>query len=140
MKRRPAAIPAVCVAVAVFSVFGALDSYQISSTLVERQPDPFGVASAETRFAPLAQGKPPTAVFTYISDLPMNEAGTAAFLAAQHALAPRMVLLPGTGQPAELAVGNFTRAGDFAAAGAKLGYDVVQDFGNGTVLYRRRRP
>jgi len=83
---------------------------------------------------------PPSAVLTYISDLPMNEAGTAALLAVQHALAPRKVLLPGTGKPAELAVGNFAKAGDFAAAGANLGYDVVQDFGRGAVLYRRRSP
>jgi hypothetical protein len=140
MKRRPAAIPAVCVAVAALSVLGALDSYQISSTLVERRPDPFGVASAETRFAAIAQRTPPTAVLTYISDLPMNDAGNAAFLAAQHALAPRTLLLPGMGKPAEYAVGNFAQAGDFTAAGVNLGYDVVQDFGRGAVLYRRRSP
>lgn len=140
MKRRPAAIPAVCVAVAALSVLGALHSYQISSSLVEGRPDPYGVASAQTRFAGIAQRTPPTAVLTYISDLPMNEAGTAAFLAAQHALAPRKVLLPGTGKPAELAVGNFARAGDVAAAGANLGYDVLQDFGHGAVLYQQRRP
>jgi len=140
MKRRPAAIPAVCLAAAALSVIGTLYSYQISSSLVEGRPDPYRVASAETRFAALAQRTPPTAVFTYISDLPMNEAGTTAFLAAQHALAPRKVLLPGTGKPAELAVGNFAKVGDFAAAGANLGYDVVQDFGRGAVLYLRRSP
>ena len=140
MKRRPAAIPAVCVAVAALSVIGAFYSYQISSSLVEGRPDPYGVVSAETRFAGIAQRTPPTAVLTYITDLPMNEAGTAAFLAAQHALAPRKVLLPGTGKPAELAVGNLTQAADFAATGASLGYNVVQDFGHGAVLYRRRSP
>lgn len=140
MKRRPAAIPAVCVAVAALSVLGALHSYQISSSQVEGRPDRFGVASAETRLAAIAQRTPPTAVLSYISDLPMNDAGTAAFLAAQHALAPRMLLLPGTSKPVDLAVGNFAKAGDFAAAGANLGYDVVQDFGQGAVLYQRRRP
>jgi hypothetical protein len=140
MKRRPAAIPAVCLAVAVLSVLGALDSYQISSALAEGRPDPYGVVSAETRFAPVTQITPPAAVLTYISDLPMNDAGNAAFLAAQHALAPRLLVLPGAGKPAELAVGNFTRAGNFAVAGANLGYEVVQDFGNGAVLYRRRSP
>jgi len=42
--------------------------------------------------------------------------------------------------PAEWALGNFARPGNFAERGAQAGYRVVRDLGNGVVIYRRTQP
>jgi hypothetical protein len=120
--------------VAIASLWAAANSLEIAS----QQPrDPYGVDLALQRFAAAATHLPPRGDVGYISDLPLSDhAGTAAFLAAQYALAPRVLVQVDRKTPAH-AVGNFARPGDFAAAGGKAGYKVQADLGNGVVLFNR---
>ncbi len=78
---------------------------------------------------------PPSAVVGYLTDLePKDRSAPIIFRTAQYTLAPRL-LQPGTAQ--EWVIGNFSKALDFRAIGAGKGLQLVQDYGNGVVLYRR---
>jgi hypothetical protein len=125
--------------VGVLVVFGALNSYQGAKGYSAQFPDAYGVAAAESRFAPLIARIPPGGELGYITDLnPSQPAYSAAFLAAQYAVAPRLLTLL-DGRPApEWAAGNFSKPQDYAAAGAPLGYGVTADLGNGVVLFHRK--
>jgi hypothetical protein len=120
--------------VAIGAVFGSLQSMQLSSQL---QADPWGVASAEKRFAPLLPNLPLRESVGYISDLGLNQqSGSTAFLAAQYVLAPRLLVPAGRQQNPEFAVGNFSQPQNYAQFGRNSGYMPVEDFGNGVILYR----
>jgi hypothetical protein len=136
---RSTAVTVVCLAVAALAVFDAMNSYQVSSRYAQQFPDAYGTGRAQARFAPLLERVPANSRVTYITDLdPSSPAYSAAFLAAQYALAPREVILPGRGSAPETGVGNFSKPLDFAAAGAALGYEMTADLGNGVVLFRKR--
>ena len=126
--------------VVVLAALASLNSYQISAQAARAYPDPYGVVSAEQRFAGALEMLPPKDVIGYISDLPLTEtAGSTAFVAAQYVIAPRALVLADR-QKTEWAVGNFGRPGDFAARGTEAGFALVRDFGNGVVVYRRTNP
>ncbi len=127
---------AALIAVAIAAVLASADSLQLASQL---QPDPFGVESAQQRFAVASTRLTPRGEVGYISDLPLHgNAGTAAFLATQYALAPRLLTPVGHTHPQQ-AVGNFSRPTDYASAGAKAGYALEADLGNGVVLYTKAK-
>jgi hypothetical protein len=141
--RKPASsarvLTGVCVVV-VLAALASLNSYQVSAQAARAYPDPYGVSSAERRFAAAIELLPATDVIGYISDLPLTEtAGSTAFVAAQYVLAPRALVLADR-QTTEWAVGNFGRPGDFAARGKEAGFTMVRDFGSGVVVYRRIKP
>jgi hypothetical protein len=144
--RRPTAqrspIPAAaCLAVGVLGVFGALNSYQVSRGYSEQFPDAYGGARAELRFAPLAARTAPDAQLGYFTDLdPSGTAYAAAYLAAQYALAPRLLLRVDAQTRPEWAVGNFAQSRDYTQAGDARGYGLVADLGNGVVLFQRKSP
>jgi hypothetical protein len=120
--------------VAVASVLAAANSLQLSSQL---QPDPWSIEIAVERFSGATTRLPAHSAVGYISDLPVTDtAGTLAFLSAQYALAPRF-LDPLMRTSPEQAVGNFSVPTDYRAAGAKAGYTLESDLGNGVVLYRK---
>src|SRR5260370_26917023 len=136
---RANAVTSVCLVVAALAVFAAMNSYQISARYAEQYPDAYGAGRAQTRFAPVLARVPANGRLGYITDLdPSTSAYSAAFLAAQYALAPREVILLGPGVAPEIAVGNFTKPRDFAAAGAAQGYEITADLGNGVVLFHRK--
>lgn len=127
---------AALIAVAIAAVLASADSLQLASQL---QPDPFGAESAQQRFAVASTRLTPRGEVGYISDLPLHgSAGTAAFLATQYALAPRL-LVPVRQTHPQQAVGNFSRPADYAVAGAKAGYALEADLGNGVVLYTKAK-
>jgi hypothetical protein len=122
------------IAVAIAAVLASADSLQIASQL---QSDPYGAQSAVQRLATAAARLPPSGTVGYISDLPvLTQDGMTGYLAAQYALAPRL-LAPVERTSPQQAVGNFSRPTDYARAGAKAGYAVEADLGNGVVLYRK---
>jgi hypothetical protein len=124
------------IAVAIAAVLASADSLQLASQL---QPDPFGAESATQRFAPAAARLPPFGSVGYISDLPvLSQDGMTAFLAAQYALAPRLVAPVERTSPQQ-AVGNFSRPTDYATVGAKAGYALEADLGNGVVLFTKAK-
>ena len=127
--------------VAVLAMLAALNSYQVSAANAQQFPDPYGVALAEQRFAGVIRQLPSNARLAYISDLPLNAtAGITAFLAAQYALAPRLVTPVDEGLATEWAIGNFSRPSDYGSIGAKAGFTMVADFGSGVILYRKAKP
>ncbi len=129
-------------AVAALAVLASLNSYQGTVEDRRRLPDRYGVESSlEQRFASVSVRLPASGAVGYLSDVPFSDpAGTPAFLAAQYALAPRLLVPVDTHGAAEWAVGNFSRPSDFAAAGARAGYTMTAQMGNGVVLYRKAKP
>jgi hypothetical protein len=116
--------------VAIAAVLASADSFQLSTQL---QQDPWSVDAAVQRFQVAATHLPPSGSVGYLSDLAVN---SAAFLTAQYALAPRLLIPAGHANP-EQAIGNFSKPSDYAGIGAKAGYKVEADLGNGVVLYRK---
>jgi hypothetical protein len=124
--------------VAGLGAAGAISSYQVSASNAQLLPDMYGAEKAQVRFAPLRDRIPAQAALGYFTDLDSSQPAYApAFLAAQYAVAPRMLLLDGKQTP-EWAVGNFSKPMDFAAVGEARGYAMAADLGNGVVLFRRK--
>ena len=124
-------------AVAALAVCASINSYSISKHLAGQLPDRYGIAAAERRFAGALQVLPPGGVVGYITDMPLSEnVGPVAFMSAQYALAPHP-LVPVEKAQADWAIGNFAHPGDFGARGAQAGFAMVEDLGDGAVVYRR---
>jgi hypothetical protein len=139
MASNPTFVTAAALAVAVLGAAGAFSSYQVSASYAQQYPDAYGGERARTRFAPLTQRVPESAQLGYFTDLdPSQPAYAPAFLAAQYAVAPRALVFVDAQEHPDLAVGNFSKPLDFAAAGDARGYAVVADLGNGVVLFKRK--
>ncbi|MCL4793871.1 MAG: hypothetical protein KJZ84_04880 [Bryobacteraceae bacterium] len=133
-SRYPALLLAVAVLVSVLSISGLLRSYRTTGQLAASSRDPYGVELAMRRFAPARRQLPAGARVAYFTDVPLNtEAGVAAFLAAQHALAPCLLVDPSGDQSPAWGAGNFSRPQPYE----QPGYRVIADLGNGVILYRR---
>ncbi len=124
--------------VGILSLAAAFRSAEIAKVLARDSPDPYRIESALARFAPLAARLPRGAVVGYLSDLPPGDRATLAFLQAQYALAPCLLVAVASNDPPELAVGNFIEAQNPAQLAAAQGYVVEADFGRGLFLLRRR--
>jgi hypothetical protein len=84
---------------------------------------------------------PPGARVAYLSNLRPNDtsAGTLAFLTAQYALVPAVLVLADKAHGAEWAVGNFSSPRvDSRAFGEAAGFEMVRDCGRGIAVYRRK--
>jgi hypothetical protein len=137
--KRAAIVNGACIIVAILAVLGARNSYQTSLDYSGRYPDLYGAARAEIRFAPLLARIPVDAEMGYFTDLDPSQAlAQGVFLAAQYAVAPRLLVNVDAGNRPEWAVGNFSKPQDFAAAGEARGYGMAEDLGNGVVLFRRK--
>lgn len=139
MASNPTLVTVAALAVAVLGAAGALSSYQVSASYAQQYPDAYGGERALLRFAPLLNRVPASAELGYFTDLDASQPAYApAFLAAQYAVAPRVLtFLDGKTRP-EWAVGNFSKPLDFAAAGEARGYAMTADLGNGVVLFRQK--
>ena len=137
-KTNPTLVTAGALVVGVLGAFGALNSYNVSSNYSGQFPDAYGGGVAQVRFAPLLERVPASATLGYLTDIePSQKAYGSAFLAAQYAVAPRVLVMADEKSRPEWAVGNFSRPLDFAAAGAARGYTMTADLGNGVVLFHR---
>ena len=137
-SRNTTLITVATLAVAALGAWGALNSYLVSAAYSQQYPDAYGGDRAQVRFAPLTGRIPPSAELGYITDLdPSQPAYAPAFLAAQYAVAPRGLVTVNAQSRPEFAVGNFSRPSNFAAVGEAHGYSMVQDFGNGVILFHR---
>jgi hypothetical protein len=123
------------IAIAILAAYSSLDSYSVAQSQVR---DPYGADAAVERFRMVAQRLPPGTPLVYISDVSISSAaGTPAFLAVQHALAPSLLVRSGSRLRPDWAIGNFSRPVDYSQAGAPVGFQMVKDFGTGVVLFRR---
>lgn len=137
MTAYPARLKAALIAAALLGVWGAIESYQIETGSSLR--DPYMVNLQPARLAGVIDAIPSTAIVGYLSDLHDRAENTSAaalamFNSARYALAPRL-LVEGTDR--DWVLGNFTKPEDYSAIGRDHGLNVVRDFGNGVVLFRR---
>lgn len=123
--------------VAVLALGASARSWTLAEDLAGQRRDPYGIDSAIRRFQPIA-GKLPNGPVGYLTDVSVKtQAGEAAFMAAQYALAPAMLAIPTERVTPAWAVGNFSKPQDFDAVGRAAGYRMVGDYGNGVVLFQR---
>jgi len=138
--RYPLRVTAGLGVVCVLATVGAIQSYSRTAAYEDSQRDVYSVAAAELRFAALKPKLPRSEMVGYITDLPPGSvANTTAFLAAQYALAPALLVSIDPRVKFEYAIGNFSRPQDFAAAGASKGLQLVEDLGQGVILYRIKK-
>lgn len=136
---RPDLLRPTAYAIAALAVLGAMNSWRVSADYARNLPDAYGVANAQARLAPILERIPAQARLGYLTDLDRSQKAFApSILAAQYALAPRLLIDARAADPPEWAVGNFAQPGDFQALGAGAGYELDRDYGNGVVLYRRK--
>ena len=130
----PALVRAGVLAAAALAVIIVFVVDQFERRYQTSTRDPFQVQPQTERFRGVMESLPPATVVGYMTDLePTDRSAPIIFRTAQYTLAPRL-LQPGTAQ--EWVIGNFSKALDFRAMGAGKGLQLVQDFGNGVVLYR----
>ena len=134
---RPGAVAALLLAVAGVVLLASFDLFQISSAYAAKG-DTYQIDLQLEHFKPVVAALPATARLGYVSDIdPASASGQALFFGAAYALAPRMVVGLERLKPGDLAVGNFSRAQDYAVFGAARGLQVVKDFGDGAVLFKK---
>lgn len=139
LSGRSTLVTAILFAVALLAAYGALNSYQVSAEYARQYPDAYGGERARIRFAPVLAKIPANGELGYITDLePTHPAYSSAFLAAQYAVAPRVLLVVDPKTAPEWAVGNFSKPQDYAGFGDTHGYSLSADLGNGIVLFRRK--
>jgi len=128
-------LKAALIAAAVLAVWGAIEGFQIESE--SNAGDPYLVNVQPARLAGVMEAVPRTAVVGYVSDLQGSSAAAQAmFNSARYALAPRL-LVEGTDR--DWVLGNFAKPADYAAMAPERRLRVVQDFGNGVVLFGRAK-
>jgi hypothetical protein len=126
------AVVAVCWSVAALALLGT--GFRRAS--VQGAPaDPFGAKEEQVRLAPVLRRFPPQSALGIITDFRRNIDDTP-LMEIRFVLAPRQVFVvePNRARP-EWAIGIFRDRVDPLAAGAALGYEVVQTFDTGLVLY-----
>jgi hypothetical protein len=134
----PTRLKAAVIAAALLGVWGAIEnlqSFQIDTEM--NVGDPYMVNLQPARLAGVMEVIPRTAVVGYLSDSQNSSAAALAmFNSARYTLAPRL-LVEGTDR--DWVLGNFTKPADYAALARERGLRVVQDFGNGVVLFGRAK-
>jgi hypothetical protein len=127
---------AALTAAVLLALWGAVEHYTVENVRSAQEKDPYSVDMRVQRLAGVIAAVARDAVVGYLTNLAPGSVGaSASFNAARYALAPRL-LVQSTSQ--DWVLGDFSSPQDYAAIGAQHGLQVVQDFGNGAVLYRRR--
>jgi hypothetical protein len=137
-SRSPIVIAFGVGAVALLSLFAALDYYRVTIQTNEQRPDPYRIGYQEPRFREVIEMLPVDAVIGYLSDVEFETLqGAAAFFGAQYALAPR-ILVPHTSPHAkDLVLGNFSTDVEISAIAKEHRVHVVRSFEAGVVLFRK---
>jgi hypothetical protein len=125
--------------IVLLCIFTAFQSYRTAEADAQAYQDPYMVNAQPERLRGAIAYLPEHAELGYLSDLSFDATnGSVAHFGVMYALAPRLVTRSADSH--EWVVGNFSHPLDYAAAGAAHRLEVVKDFGNGIVLFRRRRP
>ena len=119
---------------AALTLWGVVEYFGFESSYQQEYRDPYLIGAQSAKFGTFLEAVAPNAVLGYLTDAePGSVASDTMFLAAQYALAPR--LLEKRTNSLQV-LGNFTRSADFAAIGRQKNLNLERDFGNGVVLYR----
>jgi hypothetical protein len=124
-------------AIILLSLGTAFQSYRSVDAGARADPDPYMINVQPQRLQEAIPYLPERGQVGYLSDLSFEvTAGSAAYFGVMNALAPRLVTR--SADRHEWVVGNFSHPLDFVAAGLPHHLEIVRDFGNGIVLFRRR--
>ena len=130
----PFATKAGVLVAAVLALWGVLEYFGFEASYQEQYRDPYQIAGQSARLENFRETVAADEVLGYLTDAaPGSVVSDSMFLAAQYALAPR-ILDRKTNYHQVL--GNFTRPADFAAIGRQYGLSLQRDFGDGVVLYQ----
>jgi hypothetical protein len=125
--------------VILLCIISLVQSYRSVDAYARAYQDPYMINAQPERLREAIPLLANQAEVGYLSDISFEvTSGSAAYFGVMYALAPRLVTRSADRE--EWVVGNFSRPQDYAAAGAAHHLDVVKDFGNGIVVFRRRRP
>lgn len=123
--------------VVLLSIGTAVQSYRSADAYARAYQDPYMINAQPERLREAVRYLPDKAVIGYLSDLPFDAvSGQSAYFGVMYALAPRLVTR--SADRGEWVTGNFSHPLDYAAAGREHHLELVKDFGNGIVLFRRR--
>ena len=115
----------------------AVQAVRSADAYARAYQDPYMINAQPGRLVEAVSYLPENGVIGYLSDLPLDGVGgQAAHFGVMYALAPRLVTQ--SADSAEWVGGNFSHPLDYAAAGREHRLEVVKDFGNGIVVFRRR--
>ena len=135
--RNPFWLTAGIGAVVVLCIAVAYQSYRSVDADARAYQDPYMINLQPERLRDAVPYLPARGQVGYLSDLSFEvTAGSAAYFGVMYALAPRLVTR--SADRHEWVVGNFSHPLDYAAAGRGHHLEIVKDFGNGIVLFRRR--
>jgi hypothetical protein len=124
-------------AVVLLCLFTAFQAYRSTDAYARAYQDPYMINAQPERVRQAIPYLPDKAQVGYLSDVSFEVAtGSAAYFGVMYALAPRLVTR--SADHHEWVVGNFSHPLDYAAAGREHHLELVKDFGNGIVLFRRR--
>jgi hypothetical protein len=136
--RYPAKVLAAVAAVAALSLWACVDFYGVTREYASANADRYGLGGMYERLAPVARALPDGVSVGYLSDVPVvGVRGGTAFFAARYILAPRVVMQMIAGNKPDWVLGNYSRPADYGAIASKHSLAMVQDFGQGLVLFRR---
>jgi hypothetical protein len=130
MKQKLRAGALVCAL--VLSLVFSLRSWRQASS-----EKPNEAASEVARFAGVIRTLPETAVIGYFSDRGYVTLPSTPPFPIRYAFAPRMLVWFPDQAVAEWVIGDFTTPQDYGRAGEKLSLQLVRNFGDGVVLYKR---
>ena len=125
-----------CALVAILSLWSVVDFYADTEALSGPDADTYRIGDQETRFREAAAALPASGEIGYVTDQKENREW-AMFLGAQYVLAPRVLVETGKHPHSPWVLGNFARQIDLTQFANRRGLTVVQDFGQGVVLFRK---
>ena len=136
-REYPLRVMAACGVVALLALAASLDAYRSTYAYNRAYADPYRVNVQPRRFREVYSLVPAGTVMGYLSDLSDGSARGGAYLAAQHALAPRLLVDEPDVSRREWVLGNYSQPQDYGKVGREHGLRLVQDLGNGAALFRR---
>ena len=125
-----------CALVALLSLCSAIDFYAETESLSGPGADAYRIGQQELRFQEVAAAVPPAGELGYVTDQKQN-IEWAMFLGAQYVLAPRVLVTLDKHPKAAWIVGNFARPIDVTQFAIRHELAVVQDYGEGVVMFRK---
>jgi hypothetical protein len=121
----------------MLSLWSTVNFYGVTGAAAGPNADVYKIGEQHARFQDLIPALPATGIIGYVSDVPTDRTlGAVLRDSAQYALAPRLVREQSLNPSAEWVIGNFSKPLDVTQFGRQRELTLVQDFGNGVVLYR----
>ena len=136
MKPNDSLMLPACAVVAALSLWSVLDFHTATEAMSRAGADIYRIADQDLRFQQVSTALPSAGVVGYVTDQTQDREW-AMFLGAQYVLAPRVLVELNKHPQTTRVVGNFARPLDLTQFANEHGLKLVQDFGDGVVLFRK---